>query len=206
MLSKDQIEFLALYDIPLDKVFDARGLSKSEYESEMKKSGKQFAYNVTPCEKYGHKLRSRSGHCIQCNPSVIDFIMRHDSNGIVYIAGSKKGQIIKAGYTKAISIRDESLNRTKYASFNDWKILFTLKSLTAGKIESELKSVLLPYKRVFYYEHVDHQQKSDETYSCSYSKAKAFIIDMCKNKKMIFKIEKEIQTKEYEFRNLKKLS
>ena len=48
------------------------------------------------------------------------------SAGMVYIAGSLKGSIIKIGYTKDVQIREESLNRTEYAGYYDWIVLLLL--------------------------------------------------------------------------------
>ena len=204
-LSNEQIDFLKAHNISIDKVFDATGYSQSEYRIIMKDLGKQIAYNVTPCQQFGHTLRTRSGHCIQCNPAAIAFIKRNDSEGVVYIAATRKGKIIKIGYTKESSIRDESLNRTKYAGFNDWLILFAIESPIAGQIETEIKSVMLPYNREFDYNHDGHQQESGETFSCSYSKAKTTLLDLCKNRNHNFSIQKEIIIDKYEFRNLKRL-
>jgi hypothetical protein len=79
-LTAEQIDFLNSHNISLDKVFDASGFSLSEYKVIMKDQGKQIAYNVAPCQQYGHTLRTRAGHCIQCNPAAIAFIKRNDLN------------------------------------------------------------------------------------------------------------------------------
>lgn len=204
-LTLEQIDFLNSQNISLDKVFDATGYSQGEYRLIMKDLGKQIAFNVTPCQQFGHTLRTRAGHCIQCNTAAIAFIKRNDSEGIVYIAGTQKGKIIKIGYTKKASIRNESLNRTKYAGFNDWQILFAIESSIAGQIEAENKSAMLRYSRGFGYNHEGHQQESGETYTCSYSKAKTTLLDLCKNRNHHFSIQTEIKSDSYEFRNLMRL-
>ena len=64
---------------------------------------------------------------------------------MVYIAGSLKGSIIKIGYTKDVQIREESLNRTEYAGYYDWIVLFAIRSINAGEIESRLDMALKEY-------------------------------------------------------------
>ena len=204
-LTSDQIIFLKEQDIHLKYVFDAEGLSKSEYRVIMKELNKQFAYNVSPCRKKGHTLKTRSGHCCQCNTARIGFQKRNDSAGIVYIAGTLTGELIKIGFSKAVEVRAESLIRTKYAGFNDWKILYALKSENAGRIETKSNSLLHDYAFSADYEHDGHWQDSSETYHCAYSKAKQFVEKAYKLENYKVDIEKNSPTKEYEFRNLKKL-
>jgi hypothetical protein len=97
-------------------------MSKSEYRQIMKELNKYVAFNVIACRKSGHTLRTRTGHCIQCDTARLAFMKRHVSEGIIYIAGSKEGEIMKVGYSKAVEVRQESLNRTQYAGYKDWVI------------------------------------------------------------------------------------
>ncbi|WP_272151046.1 GIY-YIG nuclease family protein [Tenacibaculum aiptasiae] len=187
-------------------VFNAENLSKSEYRIIMKELNKMIAYNVTPCRQKGHTLRTRSGHCCQCDTAKIAFQKRNDSSGIVYIAGSLTGEIIKIGFSKAIEVRAESLNRTKYAGFNDWKIIYALKSKNAGRIETISNSLLYKYAFSIDYKHDGHWQDSHETYHCAYSKAKKIVEKVYQEKNYNVKIEKNSQTIKYEFRNLKNLN
>ena len=137
-LNKEQLAFLKEHKVSSKFVFDAKGLKKSEYKEIMKDLNKLVAFNVTPCSKFGHTLRTRSGHCCQCNTAYLEFQKRNDSEGIVYIAKSLLGKIIKIGFTKSIQIRSESLNRTKYGGFNDWIIVYAIESKEAGKIENKI--------------------------------------------------------------------
>lgn len=204
-LTNEQIVFLKEHDVDIKYVFDAKGLSKSEYREIMIDLNKLIAYNVSPCRNEGHTLRTRSGHCCQCNTATIGFQKRNDSSGVVYIAGSLKGELIKIGYSKAVEIREESLNRTKYAGNNDWKILFALKSNNAGRIETKSNSLLHKYAFSTDYEHDGHWQNSSETYHCAYSKAKEFVEKSYKEGNFDIEIERNSSTNQYEFRNLKKL-
>jgi hypothetical protein len=203
-LTSDQIRFLKEQNIHPKFVFDAEGLSKPEYRLIMKELNMLIAYNVSPCQQEGHTMRTRSGHCCQCNTAAIGFQKRNDSAGIVYIAGTKFGQLIKIGFTKAVEIRSESLNRTKYAGFNDWEILFAIRSENAGRIENKANSLLRSYAYPKDYLHDDHWQNSYETYSCAYSKAKELVEIAYSIEKYQVEIEKNSLTTHYEFRNLKK--
>ena len=204
-LTSDQIRFLKEQNIHPKYVFDADGLSKSEYRVIMKELNKLVAYNVSPCQKEGHTLRTRSGHCCQCNTATIGFQKRNDSAGIVYIAGTLAGELIKIGFSKAVEVRAESLNRTKYAGFNDWKILYALKSENAGRIETKSNSLIHEYAFSTDYEHDGHWQDSTETYHCAYSKAKEFVEKAYRAQNYKIDVERNSPTDKYEFRNLKKL-
>ena len=203
-ISSDQIRFLKENKIHPKFVFDAEGLSKSEYRVIMKELNKLIAYNVTPCKKEGHTLRTRSGHCCQCDTAKIAFQKRNDSAGIVYIAGSLMGEVIKIGFSKAVEVRAESLNRTKYAGFNDWKIIYALRSKDAGRVETKSNSLLHEYAYSIDYEHDGHWQDSYETYHCAYSKAKEFVEKAYREENYQIEIERNNPTDKYEFRNLKK--
>lgn len=202
-LSKSQKDFLKFHNIELKYVFNAKGFSRIEYRMLMRQLNKHIAFNVTPCQKDGHTLRTRSGHCCQCNTATLSFQKRHYSSGVVYLAGSSIGKIIKVGYTKGLEIRAESLNRTRYAALKDWEILFGIWSENAGKIESEVNSKLIKYSYKIQYNKDNHWLDTSETYVCSYSKAREFIFDVLK--KYDFEVIKNSNTKKYEFKNLIKL-
>ncbi|MEX0595006.1 MAG: GIY-YIG nuclease family protein [Candidatus Paceibacterota bacterium] len=204
-LTQKQLDFLREHDVHLKYVFNADGMSKSEYRLIMKDLNKYIAFNVTPCRKSGHTLRTRGGHCCQCNTAHLAFQKRNDSAGISYIAGSLSGNIVKIGFTKAVEIRSESLNRTNYAGYDDWKILFALESKNAGRIETKANSLLRSYASSLDYEHDGHLQDTHETYRCSYSRAKEFIKQACIDSNFDYDIVKNSASNKYEFRNLRKL-
>ena len=199
-LAPSEISFLKDHNITAKDLFNAQGYSSKEYRVIMKELNKKIAYNATPCQKEGHRLRTRSGHCCQCNTAVIEFQKRNDSSGFVYIAGSLKGKLIKIGFTKAVEVRSESLNRTTYAGYKDWKILFAAKSNKAGIIENKSNSTLHKYAFGSTYEHDGKWQESTETYHCSYSKAKEIVINISSQKKISIVLDS--RSDKYEFKNL----
>lgn len=204
-LTQEQLDFLKAQNIHLKYVFNAKGLSKSDYRVIMKELNKLVAYNVAPCQKDGHTLRTRSGHCCQCNTANIEFQKRNDSAGIVYIAASKLGQLVKIGFSKAVEVRAKSLNTTKYAGFYDWEILYAIKSDNAGRIETKSNSLLREYAFSLNYDHDNHWQDSHETYHCSYSKARQLVEKAIQDLGCKFVIERNVTTDNYEFKNLRRL-
>ncbi len=76
-LTDEQLLFITEHKIPVEKVFDATGLKKSDYSEIMKSSDKWLAIGTIPCAKFNHTMRTRSGHCVQCNPAAINFFLRH---------------------------------------------------------------------------------------------------------------------------------
>ncbi len=203
-LTKSQIEFLEHHGIDINLTFDAKGLKKSEYANQMKINGRLIAFNVTPCQKEGHTLRVRAGHCAQCNTAHLGFQKRNDDAGIIYIAGSKNGKLIKVGFTKGIEIRKESLNRTKYGNFSDWEILFAMSCMNAGILESKIKFELNGYSYLTNYNHDGKTQKTGELYRCSYKKAKDKLLLVIENENLSVKPLVEKVGTEYEFPNLMK--
>lgn len=171
-LTKEQLKFLKKHNVDLEYVFDAEGMSKKDYHAIMKQLNKYVAFNVSACSNGGHTLKTRNGHCVQCNPAYLEFQRRHDYKGIAYIAESKKNGIIKVGFTKDIKIRSESLNRTLYAGYSDWQLKYCVESIRAGEIENLTKSFLKDYSSKKDYNHDGHIQQSYETFKCSLRTAK----------------------------------
>ena len=201
-LTQEQLKFLKKHEVDLNDVFDARGLSKTEYQNEMSITGKYIAFNTTPCKLSGHTLRTKSGHCCQCKTSTIAFQKRNQSVGIVYIAGTQNGQIMKIGFSKAVGVRAESLNRTRYSGFNDWEILFAIKSDHAGRIENKANLLLYRYLHTLEYNHDGSNHDSHETFQCSFSRAKDMLLKASVDNKFTFDVVVDLKATDYEFKNL----
>lgn len=122
-LTDEQFKFLRSQNIPLSALFDATGMKKADYRLAMKSEEKSFAYGVTSCGKGEHTLRTRAGHCIQCNHSRIAYMLRHDARAYVYIAASAVGCLIKIGSSIDLAGRTDKLNRYQYGGQKDWQIL-----------------------------------------------------------------------------------
>lgn len=204
-LTKSQTDFLSSQGLSEKMTFDAKGLKKADYKAQMKPNGKIIAYNVTPCREKGHTLRTRNGHCAQCNTASIGFQKRSEKVGFTYIAGTKNGEIIKIGFTEiGVDLREISLNRTKYGKFDDWKILFAVNCVNALEVENLTKAMLKEKSTSILYEHDGKKQKTDELFKCSYSQAKEILIKVSKQNKYNSTTTINKIGTNYEFKNKQK--
>lgn len=150
-LSPDQLFFLQTQKIPSSSLFDASGMRTADYQAAMKAEGRSFAYGVTPCGNGGHTLRTRKGHCIECDHARIAFMLRHDKRAYVYIAASYAGKLIKIGSSGDVADRANKLCEYLYGGFGDWQVLSTVATDAAGRIECDVHSRLLPYSVAGHY-------------------------------------------------------
>jgi hypothetical protein len=141
-LSSDELEFLKAKRVPLSKVFDAYGMGKSEYHDAMKPLGAWIAFNVTACGKGGHKMRTRAGHCVQCDPAKISFIARNDKSAQVYVAHSPRRHYTKVGSAEDATVRVKSLNTHQYGQIDDWQLFYCASCEQAGEVEFRTHSLL----------------------------------------------------------------
>ena len=136
-LTKQQLTFLSQHDVPLSRVFDAIrvGPKKPNYESIMTNLELWVAYNVTPCKEFGHTLRIRSGHCLQCRPANLHHLKLHDKGGEVYVAYSPNGRLVKVGTSNSPLVRIRNLNGLSYGGVSDWQLKYSAYTQKAGKVE-----------------------------------------------------------------------
>ncbi len=66
MLTQDEIFFLSRYNLSPDDVFDGRHYSQAGARQMAKELGKTLVLG-SPCNAAGHRLRTRPGHCAQCD-------------------------------------------------------------------------------------------------------------------------------------------
>ncbi len=180
-LTYDQLKFLRDQKIPLSLVFDAEGLRKSYYEELMKQDEKFFAFGVSACSKGGHTLRSRSGHCIQCDTAKIAFTLRHHKAADVYVAGSLKARLIKVGSSVHCVSRVHELNRLSYAGVNDWSIISSVHCEKSGMIEFLVHDGLRDSLREIPYKKDGRIQLGSESFACDYNEAKKVLVELCRN-------------------------
>ena len=161
--------FLENHKLPICSTFNAMGMRKKDYRIIMKELNKQIAYNTTPCKKFGHKLRTRNGHCVQCDTTKFAFLDRYDSKNYLYIASSKKRNFHKIGLTNNTKQRQINLNYSCYGGTNDWKIKDSIFCDNAGRIENNI-----------------HKRLNKHLYSFEYFRRDLKINVQCKE---IFKID-----------------
>jgi hypothetical protein len=171
-LSPDQLFFLQTQNIPLSSLFDASGMRTADYQAVMKAEGKSFAYGVAPCGSGGHTLRTRRGHCIECDHARIAFMLRHDKRAYVYIAASYAGKLIKIGSSGDVADRTKKLCEYLYGGYGDWQVLSTAATDAAGRIECNVHSRLAQYSVAGEYIRAGHRQNCYELFRCDFSDAR----------------------------------
>lgn len=171
ILTAEQLTFLRQQKIPMGSLFDASGLRKEAYQAQMKSEEKLFAYGVTPCKAGNHTLRTRPGHCIQCDHSRIGFMIRAQKRAYVYIAASQKGRLIKVESTENVDYRMKSLNDQRYGSCSDWEMLVKVLSDRSGRLEADIQSQLVEFSVVGSYTKEGKLQQCYELFRCNFSDA-----------------------------------
>ncbi len=173
-LTPEQRGFFRDQKIPLSLVFNGSGMSKVVRESIMDSLDLKFYYGGTPCQKSGHTLRSKPGHCIQCDTSKIAYQMRSSQSGYVYLAYSRQGSCAKVGSTgTGPKERVGYLASSGYAGYSDWQLM-TSKHIPskAGVVEFHIHELLAEFQRPLSYKKQDITVDSREVFFCSLEKAR----------------------------------
>ncbi len=168
-LKPDEIEFLSKYGLTQKDVYDARYSPSDLWKERMRELNKSVALGVK-C-KYGHRLRTRSGHCIVCDPAKFGFWLRHRKPGYVYLAASKSAKLVKIGQSDDVQMRNASLNQYAYANASDWEMLTYFYIDASGKIESEIHGKLKAYQVYVDYFKGNEEQLAREAFACHPEKA-----------------------------------
>lgn len=166
MLTNEQISFLNQHGIPLTRVFDATGMKRAEYSSAMKSAGASIAIGVSPCSGIGHRMRNRSGHCVMCTPMYLAFQKRHEENAQIYVALSKRSNLIKIGIAKDAQERMRNINYYGYGGNHDWEIKFSKSVANAGKVEAESQKLISNKKINVVYERDGENVDCREIFNC----------------------------------------
>ena len=145
-LTEDQRRFLEEQGVPLSRVFDATGLAQSEYRVIMRALGMQVAYGVAPCGAAGHRLRTSSGHCVQCGPHNLAFLRRYSEPGEVYVAHSHSASLTKVGTALDSESRVRRLNELGYGDVHDWELCASRYCANAGRVEFHVHRALSDYR------------------------------------------------------------
>lgn len=174
-LSKEQHLFLDKHWLNVNIVFDASWMKRKQYQTIMENLEKHIAIGVSPCKKEWHTMKAKSWHCIQCKTECISFINRRYREAYIYVAASKKGLLLKVGFTKDIEIREIYLNNNKYAWLNDWEIIYYAKYHRAWEIEKKIHNELSDYRYRKEYNFYWKNMISHEIFSCNYETIKKIL-------------------------------
>jgi len=198
-LNENERRFLAKYGLSGSDVHYAPWSSGLTGGREAKELGKTLVLGG-PCRKARHRLRTRAGHCVQCNTSKIAYQARYSKTGYVYVAGSLAKQLMKVGCTESISGREKTLREQTYAGAGDWKILFAVFVEEHGRIEGNTSSDLKRYSTTETYWKDGNRQTAREVFRCSLSVARNALEESVQSVSVLDEVELHAPTHaEYEF-------
>jgi hypothetical protein len=180
MLTPEELQFLSSQKIDPQDVFDGRYSSKTHSAEEAKRLGKRLVLG-SPCKNGGHRLRTRSGHCVQCDTKKIAYEARFSKEGYVYIMGSLKSRLIKIGTTTNLQSRLNSLGAEAYGGVSDWVLLMSVKVTEAGKVEQEAIRSLSRYSVQKSYVKNGSHQNASELLACSFTQALVAVVNVVAN-------------------------
>jgi len=159
-LTEHELRFLWTQRIDESEVMDCGEMSSRRYKGAMELEGYLFCISPSFCCN-DHRLRSRAGHCIQCDTTRIAFVRRHYAEAYIYIAGSIGWKVVKVGNAIWPERRVSALNSRRYGGIQDWVMLYRNKFAYAGKVEFAAHGRLFGYRC-----------GRSEIFRCSYALAK----------------------------------
>lgn len=169
--TEEQLHFFSSQNIPLSQVYDATGLPAKEWKQNMRELDMLVAINVSPCKKNGHRVRTRAGHCAQCNTHALAFLKRFMVENYIYVAVSKGSGLLKIGVTGDLVDRESALNQSGYGEISDWKITDNRYCDNAGEVEHRAHCLLSEYRVSRSYEKEGSLVDCQEIFNCSQNKA-----------------------------------
>jgi hypothetical protein len=167
----------------------------------MEADEKFFAYNVSPCAKAGHRLRTRSGHCIQCSPAAIGFTKRDYSEGHVYIAASPIGRLFKVGTTADLDRRKSQLNDWRYGRQFDWQMVASVRTENAGRIEGNAHGRLARFAVAGDYIRGGRRQRCYELFRCDFSDARDAVQAALEGRAILSIVDEQRASRAFNFRS-----
>ncbi len=180
--SEEITNFLKHHNIDESEVYDATGMPTWEYKEMMSDYGYKVAIGVTPCQAYGHTLRSSKGHCVICKPEVLNYRSRYNLTGTVYIAYSKKSHLIKVGMTSKDSAQDRvtELNAQGYGGINDWVLVKSRYCRNMGYIENQIKNQFKDYLQpiTFFRTSSWEMETSTEIFNCDLDEIVGYFLSL----------------------------
>ena len=176
ILTNEEREFIKHHGISPEDIYDGRGEIAKEFHDNAKAHGCHFVINQ--CQ-FGHRLKTRSGHCIVCRPSNISFQKRDSIGGVIYVAYS--GKYCKVGVTdektksnqESLSDREYRLNSEGgYAGRTGWKYIKTWAiEKNLGKVERDAHKLLEKYQAEEQYIYSGNKRNAKEIFVCSIQSA-----------------------------------
>jgi hypothetical protein len=197
VLGPAELAFLPRLGLTPDDVMDVRHLPDSVWKRRIREEGKQLALGAR-CGKGGHRLRTRSGHCVQCDIRKFVFGKVFSAEQYVYIAGSKSARVIKFGTSIDWRDRERQMRARQYGDIGDWKVLYAVKVRNAGAVEHAARRRLARLSIAASYWQDGVRQGASELLKCSFSRALAVLEEVTEHKKIGFPWKSRL-TMNYEF-------
>lgn len=165
-LTSDQLAFLDYHNVPPSRVLDAEDMTPFYYKWFMSVHDMWIAYGVTPCRAAGHTMRTRAGHCVQCKPANLSFLMRYDEQAELYVAHSPQERMTKVGMAADPEARVNSLNTHGYGAINDWRLVYRRRCSEAGRMEYLVHAALSDHRVVRPYATGEYIVDCQELFHC----------------------------------------
>jgi hypothetical protein len=118
--------FLTSQGLGPDDVMDVRGIPQRLWFQWIEKEGKTVALG-SRCNAAGHRLRSRRGHCLQCDTSKLGYQAHYAEERYVYIAGSRSARFIKIGNCRDTAQRERQMCSERYGGVGDWDFVYSVR-------------------------------------------------------------------------------
>lgn len=177
-VNRNLINLLQKHGFTEEDILDATGMRAKDWKLSLAESGRRFAIGVTPCKAAGHRIRNKSGNCVQCGPRSLIHASEYNQPGLVYVAWSKSLRAVKVGIintTRRTETRERELNRIGYGGVNDWEIFFQVHSVERGRKENSFRSHFQRSKVEIKYEKNGKLQFAKEIYRITKQDAKKFL-------------------------------
>jgi hypothetical protein len=170
VLTTRETEFLKSQGLSAADVYVTGGRSPASVKDAAKREGKLILLH-TPCQAAGHRLKTRHGHCVQCDTKKIAYAKRPSQPGTVYVAVSKSKRLVKVGSAKDTLARDTKNNFDGYAGARDWVTVFKVRLDQAARVELDAQTALRVHQALITYERDGLPQTAREAFTCSASAA-----------------------------------
>lgn len=176
LLSSSEKAFLANQGLGPEDVLDVRGMPQRHWFRLIEEEGKTVALG-SKCKARGHRLRSRRGHCIQCDTSKLGYQASFAEERYVYIAGSRSARLLKIGNCRNVIQRERQMRAERYGGIGDWEIVYSVRVKRAGAVEDAARGRLSRHRISRSYWKDNDSQTAVELLRCSYSDAESALID-----------------------------
>lgn len=139
-----ELTFLKHHGLAAKDVYNGGNLRPRDYVPKAEAAGKFLVYVKDKCPRK-HNIKTTSGHCPQCSPSVLAFGRRQHTEGFIFVAYSKTAGATRVSVTENMEIRAKTLNVNDPGKRTDWVIMFSASCDEMGLMEQAVHKGLDQY-------------------------------------------------------------